>query len=75
MENFRVQKAGGQKWNKIKGLKALSEGRRKGKTRHYTGWKVHRIVHNAESTQGLTAKNWYLCHGRARLLGQLSAKK
>jgi len=61
--------------DKIKGFKALSEGRRKGKTQQYTGWRVHRIVYNAEGTQELTAKNWRLCQGRARLLGQLSAKK
>jgi len=40
MENCRVQKAGGQKWNKIKHSKALSEGRKKEKMQDYTGWKV-----------------------------------
>jgi hypothetical protein len=51
MENCREQKAGGQKLDKIKGFKALSEGRRKGKpnnilagecTELFTTLKAHR---------------------------------
>jgi len=48
---------------KIKGFKALSEERRKGKIQDYTEWMVYRIVYNAEGTQEVTAKNWHLCQG------------